>query len=147
MLMTPPQAHMHLEELFSAGMPPTIMVGEPGAHGAGITGMHGMGVNTPSFAAVAAATVGLDMLWHMPKGMMFTMGILSMMFAAGMFEHMVLFFGRTASVPGATPKLHVMLAPVTTSIGIFDPLFLYERCRSHCLTAAAGPGTSIVSGP
>ena len=75
MLMTPPHVHMHVEELLSAGMFPIITVEEPGAHGAFVTGTHGMGVNTPSFAAVAAATVGFDMLWHMPKAMMFTMGI------------------------------------------------------------------------
>lgn len=123
MLMTPAQVHMHLEELLRAGMFPIITVAEPGAHGAGITGTHGMGVSTPKAAAVAEATVGLAMLWHMPKGMIFTMGILSMIFAAGMLEHMVLFVGKTVRVPGAAPKLHVRLAPVTTSIGMFRPLF------------------------
>ena len=33
-------------------------VGDPGAQGAGMTGTHGIGVRTPSAAAVAAATVG-----------------------------------------------------------------------------------------
>lgn len=64
---------------------PIIVVGAPGAHGAGITGTQGIGVRTPMAAAVADATEGLAMLWHMPKGMMFTIGLLSMMFAAGMF--------------------------------------------------------------
>jgi hypothetical protein len=44
------------------------------------------------------------------------------MFAAGMFEHMVLFTGRTVKVPGAAPKLHINVAPETTSIAIKGPL-------------------------
>ena len=49
-------------------------VGEPGAHGAGITGKQGMGVSTPRAAAVALATVGLAKELHMPKGGILTMG-------------------------------------------------------------------------
>jgi len=64
-----------LQLLFNAGFPPTRTVGEPGAHGPGIMGMHGMGVRTPKAAAVADATVGLARDWHMPKGMMLTIGI------------------------------------------------------------------------
>jgi hypothetical protein len=45
--------------LFSAGIPPISTVGEPGAQGVVVAGMHGIGVSTPSAAAVAAATVGL----------------------------------------------------------------------------------------
>lgn len=65
---------MHFEVLSSAGMFPIITVGAPGAHGAGITGMHGTGVRTPKAAVVAAATAGLAMDMHIPKGGMFTMG-------------------------------------------------------------------------
>lgn len=46
-------------------------VGAPGAHGAAVTGMHGIGVSTPIAAAVTNATVGLARLVHMPNGMMF----------------------------------------------------------------------------
>jgi hypothetical protein len=53
------------------------------------------------------------------------------MFAAGMFEHMVLFAGRTVSVLGATPKLHIRLAPETTSVDIFDPQLLYKTYTQH----------------
>ncbi len=67
MLMTPPQLHISLELSLSAGMPHTSTVGAPGAQGATVMGMHGMGVNTPIAAAVAAATMGLAGLWHMPK--------------------------------------------------------------------------------
>ena len=54
--ITPPQLHMHLELLFSAGILATSTVGEPGVHGAVMTGMHGWGVSAPIAAAVAAAT-------------------------------------------------------------------------------------------
>jgi hypothetical protein len=36
--------------------------------------MHGMGVITPSAAAVAAATTGFDVELHMAKGMIFIIG-------------------------------------------------------------------------
>ncbi len=54
----PPQLHMHLEELFSAGILPISTVGDPGTHGAAVTGMQGIGVKTPNAAAVADATIG-----------------------------------------------------------------------------------------
>ena len=103
--MTPPQLHMHLEVLSSAGMFPMSTLGQPGAQGAAVAGMHGMGVSTPIAAAVAAATIGLAMDWHMPKGGMFTIGLLSMMLAAGVVASTLL-AGSTTNVEGATPKLH-----------------------------------------
>ena len=54
--ITPAQAHISLELLFSAGMLATSTVGDPGTQGAGITGTQGIGVSTPNAAAVAAAT-------------------------------------------------------------------------------------------
>lgn len=72
--MIPPQAHVSFESLVRAGFPPIRSFGFPGAQGAAMTGIHGMGVNTPRAAAVAAATVGLDVLLHMPKGTIFTIG-------------------------------------------------------------------------
>jgi hypothetical protein len=73
-LITPAQVHISLEVVFRAGMPPIFTIGEPGAQGAVVTGMHGIGVSTPDAADVADATVGLAMLLHIPKGLMFTMG-------------------------------------------------------------------------
>jgi hypothetical protein len=73
---------MQVEVLFNAGKFSINTVGEPGVHGAGVTGTHGIGVRTPIAAAVAAATVGLAREVHMPKGMMFTIGLLSMMLPA-----------------------------------------------------------------
>src|SRR5579859_158560 len=104
---------MQVEVLLRAGMPPIITVGEPGTQGA-VTGMQGMGVSTPRAAAVAAATVGLAIDMHMPNGGMFTMGLKSMMVAAGA-PAMVLLVGRTLSVEGAMPNGHIIMAPVVTS--------------------------------
>jgi len=88
-------------------------VGEPGTQGAGVTGTHGIGVNTPSAAAVAAATVGLDGDEHMPKGRIFNIGLLSMMFASGV-PVIVRFCGSTINALGAIPKLHWSIAPIHT---------------------------------
>ena len=72
--ITPPQLHMHLHVFFTAGFPPTNTVGDPGAQGAAVTGTQGIGVKTPSAAAVAAATCGFAMEVHIPKGMILTIG-------------------------------------------------------------------------
>ena len=89
-----------------AGIFPTNTVGDPGIQGAGVAGMHGIGVSTPSAAAVAAATVGLARLLHIPNGIMFTNGLLSIIFAIGMLPTIVRLVGSTFNVPGAMPKEH-----------------------------------------
>lgn len=66
--------HMHLLELFNAGINPICTFAEPGVHGAAIAGMHGCGVRTPAAAAVAAATCGLDGELHIPKPEIFIIG-------------------------------------------------------------------------
>jgi hypothetical protein len=111
--ITPAQVHMHLLVLLRAGMPRNKVVGDPGAHGAGMTGMQGMGVSTPNAAAVAAATVGLAIDWHIPNGMMLTIGTLSMIFAAGLTSA-VTRGSTTINVEGAMPKLHCNIAPMLT---------------------------------
>ena len=80
--MRPPYTHVQRLVLFSAGAPPISTVGDPGAHGAGVFGMHAAGVKTPSFAAVAAATTGFAIELQRGNGVMFTSGTWSMMFAA-----------------------------------------------------------------
>ena len=80
----PAHAHMTVEEAVSAGLLPIITVGLPGAHGAAITGIHGTGVRTPSAAAVADCTCGFAMLLHIPNGIIFTLGLLSIIVAAGL---------------------------------------------------------------
>ena len=74
MEITPPQLQLHWQVLLSAGISPTMTVCDPGAHGAAVTGTHGMGVRTPMAAAVAAMTLGFAGDMHMPNGAIFTMG-------------------------------------------------------------------------
>jgi hypothetical protein len=66
---------MQIQPSWRAGWLPTIVFIAPGIQGAEVTGIHGMGVSTPIAAAVAAATWGLAMDMHMPKGAMFTIGL------------------------------------------------------------------------
>jgi hypothetical protein len=103
--MTPPQVHISFAESLRAGMFPSNTVGAPTTHGAGVTGTQGIGVSTPSAAAVAAATIGLANDMHIPKGGTFTSGFPSRMLAAGV-PVSVRFTGGTTNVLGATPKLH-----------------------------------------
>jgi len=118
MAITPPQLLMHLETLSSAGMFAISTVGAPGTHGAEVAGMQGMGVSTPSAAAVAAATTGLAGELHIPNGMMFIIGTWSMMLAAGGPSASTLFFGKTTSDDGAAPKVQVIIAPIDTWLGM-----------------------------
>lgn len=111
--ITPPQLHINFELFCRAGWPPMSTVGEPGTHGAAVAGMHGIGVNTPSAAAVAAATIGFAGQLHMPNGKTLTMGAWSMMVAAGAPD-MTRDIGSTFSDEGATPKLHCSIVPVVT---------------------------------
>jgi hypothetical protein len=112
--------HINVEELLRAGIFPMSTVGDPGVQGAGVTGIQGIGVKTPKAADVAAATVGLASELHIPKGIMFTMGMLSMILASGVCV-ITLFFGRTTRELGAAPKLHCSIAPIHTSKGIISP--------------------------
>jgi len=91
----------------------TSAVGAPGTQGAGVFGIQGIGVNTPNAAAVAAATSGFAMELHIPNGNTFTIGLPSIMFAAGT-PVIVLFTGSTINEDGAAPKLHCRFAPIHT---------------------------------
>ena len=85
--------------------------------------MQGIGVNTPKAAAVAAATAGFAGDMHIPKGGMFTIGLLSIMLAAGA-PAAVLFVGKTFKVLGVTPNEHVITAPEVTSCPIISVPFI-----------------------
>jgi hypothetical protein len=117
-VITPPQIHISWETLSSVGKLPRRTVGAPVIQGAGVAGIHGIGVSTPSAAAVAAATVGFAGDWHIPNGMTFTMGMWSMMLASGIWFVNTLLVGSTTSELGAMPKEHCMLAPIQTCKGI-----------------------------
>ena len=115
--MTPPHWHKQVQLALSAGWPSISTVGEPGNHGAVVTGMHGCGVRVPMAAAVAAATCGLVGVVHMPKGAMFAIGLLSWMVAASAPPAWTgAPWGITVSVLGARPNEHVNAAPAVTWI-------------------------------
>ena len=128
--MTPAQLHISLLELLSAGLFAISTVGLPGIQGADVTGIHGHGVSTPAAAEVAAATVGFERDVHIPKGIIFTIGLLSIILASGI-DVTVLFVGRTLSTDGAIPKLHMSCAPPHTAQPIMSHPFFYS---SSCLT-------------
>ncbi len=71
---TPAQLHMHFDVMSSIGILPSETVAAPGTQGDAVAGMHGIGVSTPSAAAVALATTGLAIEKHMPNGMMLSIG-------------------------------------------------------------------------
>ncbi len=111
--MIPPQVHISLDLLFTAGNIPTNTVGLPGSQGAAVTGIQGIGVKTPKAATVAAATVGLAGDLHITKGRILSKGLLSIILAIGMVAK-VLLIGNTISTEGAIPKLHFNIAPPHT---------------------------------
>lgn len=107
---------MHLQLSSNAGRLHTFTI-PPGAQGAVMTGMQGIGVSTPIAAAVAAATVGFAIDWHIPKGLMFNIGAKSIMFAIGIFCTIGL-NPTTVRTEGAIPKLHCIIALFVTNLPI-----------------------------
>jgi hypothetical protein len=83
-------------------------------------GTHGAGVNAPSLAAVAAATVGLDIVPHAPKVGMFTIGANAWMLAAGVSQVTGVPMGTAVSGTGTggIANEHVIIAPLLTKGGI-----------------------------
>ena len=116
--MTPPQLHIHFDVEFSAGLPPMVTVGEPGVQGLAITGTHAWG--TPR----AAATSGLLADVHIPNGGMLLIGLLSIIVAAAV-PQVVVGAEVAFNVAGAAPKVHCIIAPVTTSCAITMTLFRF----------------------
>lgn len=104
-----------------AGVEPIMIVGNIGAHGAAITGVHGCGVNTPWAAAVAEATAGFAIDEHIPNGNTFVIGTLSVMHAIGVFANTLL-AGNTFNVAGAAPNEHCIDAPPDISKPILSYL-------------------------
>jgi hypothetical protein len=105
-LITPPQLQIAMESLFKIGIFFIITVGLSGNHGDTVSGMHGIGVSTPSAAAVAAITIGFAILIHIPKGIMLSIGMWSIIVAPGRFINSVILVGNTMNGPGAAPNEH-----------------------------------------
>jgi len=105
--------HINLQLSVIAGRPAINTSGFPGTQGDVVHGIHGIGVNTPKAALVAAITCGLDTELHMPNEAIFTMGIISIIFAIGLFDK----FGRSGNTvkgEGVVPKLQVICAVLHT---------------------------------
>jgi hypothetical protein len=114
-VMTPPHAQISVPCASSAGAVPISTVGAPPEiHGAGVTGTQGIGVKTPSAAAVAAMTVGFAVLWHIANGVILTIGMESSSVAAGVPPTIVRLAGNTFSTPDAPPNEHCNVAPAHT---------------------------------
>jgi hypothetical protein len=104
-------------------MLPSNTVGDPGIQGAGVTGIHGTGVGVPMAAAVADTKAGLVGDMHIPKDGMLTIGLWSMILAAGWLPVITRFCGSTIRVvvPGGTANIHFNIAPLQTCMGIRIP--------------------------
>lgn len=146
--ITPPYIHISFELLLRAGLPPISTVGEPGIQGAVVTGIQGMGVRTPIAAAVAAATAGFAGFLHIPNGMMFVIGMLSMIVATGV-EDVTRLTGSTFSTDGVMPKEQLSVAPPHTQKAIY-PLslfYIYPRPDTVSPSAAGACGVFPIRGP
>jgi hypothetical protein len=127
-VMTPPHAHTQVLGEVSTGRPPISVRVATGIHGPVGFGTQGIGVSTPSAAAVADATVGLASEVHMANGGMLASGTMSAIVAAGLPSITTRLVGMTFNVDGAMPKLHIIIA-VAVTLGV--PMFLLSLTRSH----------------
>ena len=117
--MMPPNEQIRVLVLSNVGKLPRRTVGAPGTHGAIVMGVQGTGVGTPNAAVVAAIKAGFVGLKHIPNGMIFTIGIWSMILASGTIFVWTLFVGNTTRELGAIPKLHIIIEPIQTCNGIY----------------------------
>jgi hypothetical protein len=79
--IVPAHEHWHVDGAVSTGTPPSTTAVDPGAQTPMGTGRQGIGVCTPSAAAVAAMTAGFAGELHIPNVGMFAIGIASAMVA------------------------------------------------------------------
>jgi hypothetical protein len=113
----------------------------PGVHGAVVTGTQGAGLNTPSLAAVAAATTGFDIVPHIPKVGMLTIGANAWMLAAGVSHVTGVPIGMTASGTGmgGIAIEHEIIAPLLTSGGtVLDCTPAPSQLQTHRPRGARG---------
>ena len=137
---------MHLLLSVKAGMFITFTIVLPGAHGATITGTHGIGVSTPMAADVAEATVGLAIDRHIPK-----VGILAGVKSIGVANNIVIHFGRSGTVTineqGVIPWLHWSIAPIVTNFPIYlisnnNHFLLIIPAYTHLMASMIATGSS-----
>ena len=100
----PAQRHSSFEVLLSAGRFSINTLLEPGIQGAAVFGMHGalnLALSAPG--TLIDATAGLDILPHMPKGIIFSIGVKSIIVAAGL-DTVFTVDGITCKTDGISPK-------------------------------------------
>lgn len=120
-----------------------MVFGEPGTQGVR-TGTQGIGVSTPSAAAVAEATSGLDSDMHIPKVGMLTIS-LSMIVPAGMPSIITIVSGSTISEAGAAPKVHMHKALETAAGSPTGSAFVLARGAHAGVRHRFEPFTDSVS--
>lgn len=120
MLITPVHWQLHVHSECSAGSPSIVTLDAPGVHGLVVAGTHGAGVRTPPAAAVAAATAGFDVVPHMPKDGMLSIGWNAWMVPARVSQVTGVPVGRTVSGTGVggIASEQVIIASLETSGGI-----------------------------
>jgi len=106
MEMLPPHMHVSLDESLSAFSFLTFTVAQPGLHGEVVLGTQGAAVGVPKAAAVAAITAGFALALHITKVGTFTIGLWSMVVAAGWLQTLTFFTGSTVSTAGPVPMEH-----------------------------------------
>jgi len=99
-------------------LPSSSTSGAPGNQGERVAGTHGIGVGTPSAAAVAAMTLGLAGLLHIPNEGMSRRGMTSKTVASGCSPVSTGFRGNIGIGTASLPKLHERTEPRLTSWGI-----------------------------
>jgi hypothetical protein len=97
---------MQVSPLQATGQSDDRTAGFVGIQGEVTAGAHGIGVNTPKAAAVAAATVGFDNAEHIPNVAILTTGIKSVIVATGNPPAKTRAFGTTTRGDGVVPNEH-----------------------------------------
>lgn len=112
---------MHLLCTVAMGIPLPDIIEDGGDHGATTIGTHGIGVSTPNAAAVAAATCGFAILWHIPNGGIFD-AVISVIVADGMEPNTNGKLGCpcAANTDGAMPNEQLSIVPVHKSFGMVN---------------------------
>jgi len=106
--MVPPYIHIREHWAVSAGLFATITSDLPAIQGEGKFGIHGPGVPE------TLIKVGLKGDVHRANGAMLTKGLWSIVVAMGLFSVTIRSTGSTVNVDGATPIVHVNIAPFDT---------------------------------
>ena len=109
----PAYIHMHLQSCVRQGFPCAKTILPAGIH-ALVAGMHGCGVNTPSAAAVAAATCGFANDEHIPKGLILIIDFASVKVATGLPLIWIIGALVAFNTDGVVPNEHATVAPLFT---------------------------------